>query len=204
MDMSVLRAELIPGRQSAAASKSAGEVPNGERSALVAAFSAGDGAGGLLAQGRTARRLVPGLPSLVLDSNGRPAVAIWQGDFSPGPTVAAARQGAALLVDSGAPTHGPSTAGARWASGVGVDSCGNLIWAGGPKLSPATLADLLVQAGCSRAMELAIPSGRVTFNAYTPSSLSVRGERLLRSMTTRADRYLTPDPWDFVAVLSRK
>jgi hypothetical protein len=52
-------------------------------------------------------------------------------------------------------------------------------------------------------MELQIGHSQVTFNTYQTASLGTRGTRLLTTMATPRDRYLAPDPWDFVAVLRR-
>jgi hypothetical protein len=218
MDKSLLTFQVIPGKQVPGGTgwKPVGAVPVGEQSKLVAAFSGGlslrAAQGGFYAQGRAGVPLVSGRASLIIGQDGAPSVRAWDQGPVPGPDVAAVRQQLELLVDNGQVTAaanepfaswGPLNVAAGWRSGVGVDRCGNLIWAGGANLTPATLADLLLRAGSVRAMELQIGHSQVTFNTYRASSLSIRGTRLLPTMATPADRYLAPDSWDFVAVLTR-
>jgi hypothetical protein len=216
MDMARLRLQLIPGRQTASgvAWKTAGEVPVGDRTPLVAAFSGGQALttthGGLYADGHLAGQLTAGAASLVIATDGQADVRAWDQGSTPRPEVAAVRQQLVLLVNGGTPT--PEVAGkpagywgvtqTGWRSGTGVDACHNLIWAGGANLTPVALADLLVRAGAVRAMELEVTHGQVTFNTFQ-TSLGTHGTKLLPAMTSRSDRYLTPDLFDFVAVLRR-
>jgi hypothetical protein len=214
--MSRLRLQLIPGKQvpGGAAWKTIGEVPVGDRTPLVAAFSGGQALtathGGFYAEGRVAGHLTDGAASLVIGTDGQPDVRAWDQGSTPRPEVAAVRQQLVLIVDKGTATPevvskplsywGATTTG--WRSGAGVDNCHNLIWVGGANLTPADLAALLVRAGAVRAMELQVTHLQVTFNTYR-TSLGTHGTRLLTAMSSRADRYLTADPSDFVAVLRR-
>jgi hypothetical protein len=216
MDTSRLRLQLIPGKQvpGGTAWKTIGDVPIGDRTPLVAAFSGGQALttahGGFYAEGRVAGQLTNGAASLVIGTDGQPDIRAWDQGPTPRPEVAAVRQQLVLMVDGGSPTPdaaskplsywGATTTG--WRSGAGVDNCHNLIWAGGANLTPAALAALLVRAGAVRAMELQVTHSQVTFNTYL-TSLGSHGTKLLTAMNSRADRYLTPDMWDFVAVLRR-
>jgi hypothetical protein len=220
LDMSMLTLQLIPGRKVPGGTgwDPIGDVPIGARGRLVAAFSGGlslaVAQGGFFAQGRPASGHPPvnGIASLVIGRDGRPSVALWDQGPAPRADVAGVRQQLSLLVDGGRVTAaaskpfaswGPVPAAATWRSGAGVDRCNNLIWAGGANLTPAGLAELLLRAGSVRAMELQIGHSQVTFNTYQTASLGTRGTRLLTTMATPRDRYLAPDPWDFVAVLRR-
>ncbi len=138
---------------------------------LLAAFNGGfkmsAGAGGFELDGQILQPLVPGVTSLVIDSNGSAHVGVWeQGLPAVGEAVASVRQNLPPLVSGGvaSPTVGDVGAwgstlggGASVArSGLGEDANGNLIFAGGMSLVPADLASGLVQAGAVTAMELDI------------------------------------------------
>ena len=56
----------------------------------------------------------------------------------------------------------------QWRSGAGVTAQGALVYAVGPSLSPAQLADLLVAAGVTRGMELDINPNWPVFVSYDP------------------------------------
>ena len=86
-------------------------------------------------------------------------------------------------------------------SAIGVDAAGGLVWAGG-RLSPADLAAALVAGGAVRGMELDINPQWVNFNLYQPGPDGVvHGQPVYGA--TGADRYLSPDSRDFIAVLVR-
>ena len=88
---------------------------------------------------------------------------------------------------------------------MGVDARGNLVYAAGPGLSVATLAEILRRAGCVRAMELDINSSWVTFTEFTKSGPGqLQPTNLLASMERPPDRYLTSGTRDFVEVDARR
>ncbi len=135
---------------------------------------------------------------------------MWGRDNDPNKQVVAVRQNLDLLVDGARPTGGVgnvaawggSVAGpATMRSAVGVDASGALLWAGG-RLTPADLANALVAAGAVRAMELDINPDWVHFNSYdvAPDGTAT-GNGLFGA--TGANRFLTPDPRDFIAVMLR-
>ena len=115
-----------------------------------------------------------------------------------------------MLVDGGAPTPAASNPGAWGASvagvatargGVGVDANGGLVWAGG-RVSPLDLANALIAAGAVRGMQLDINPDWVGFNSYDVGPDNVaHGNGLYGA--TGANRYLSPDSRDFVAVFIR-
>jgi hypothetical protein len=144
--------------------------------------------------------------------NGRVDVRRWHGGTRPGPGVAFARQNLPLIVDHARPnpnlSDGPqwgATLGNAvlvWRSGVGVDRHGNLLYAAGPSLGVAGLAQILIHAGALRAVELDINSYWVTLNTY--GLTGARDARaLLPSMDRSPQRYLSPDDRDFFAVYAR-
>ncbi len=199
------------------------EVPNGQRSTLIAAFNAGfkfrHTAGGVYTEGRHAvRPLEAGLASLVIDRKGRVDVVAWPGDAALTSDVASVRQNLSLIADGGRPVTGlnsdrdlkwgtkKSQFQYTWRSAVGVDAQGRLIYAAGSQMTLLQLANAMVDAGAVRAMELDIHDGVVTFNWYRQSAsdpLGVTGSKLTPSMQRSADRYLAPDQRDFVAMQAR-
>jgi hypothetical protein len=191
-----------------------GQVAPERRGFLVAAFNGGfqfqDFAGGVVSLGRAFRDPAPGVASLVVYEDGSFTVGQWGRDTDPAKPVAAVRQNLGLLVDNGAPTPdtgnvgawGGSVAGpATMRSAVGVDGNGALLWAGG-RLTPADLANAMVAAGAVRAMQLDINPDWVNFNQY---DVGADGTAVGNGVfgATGPNRYLSPDPRDFVAVLVR-
>jgi hypothetical protein len=130
------------------------------------------------------------------------------------PDVVSVRQNLHLLVDGGAPANLGSSWGATlgggsnvWRSAVGVDADGNLIYAAGPALDPAGLAQVLVAAGCVRAMELDINPQWVSLSTYVPVPFAppdqVQGTPLLAGMNYGPTHWLEPSSRDFLAVFTR-
>jgi hypothetical protein len=198
------------------AASGAAEVPAGPRRRLLATFNSGfkhkDSGGGFFAQGRLLEPMVAGQGTIIGMQNGRVDVRLWHGGTRPGPGVAFARQNLPLIVDHARPnpnlSDGPqwgATLGNAvlvWRSGVGVDRHGNLLYAAGPSLGVAGLAQILIHAGALRAVELDINSYWVTLNTY--GLTGARDARaLLPSMDRSPQRYLSPDDRDFFAVYAR-
>jgi hypothetical protein len=165
-------------------------------------------------QGRAAVGLRPGYASLVIFTDGTATVGDWGRDVGPAPNVQSVRQNLTLLVDGGrpAPTVGVvgqwgATLGgvfATWRSGVGVTGGGDLVYVGGPYLTPANLARLLIAAGALRAMELDINPQWVSFATYVHNGPVLASESdLLTGMWYSPNHYLQPDSRDFFAVFAR-
>ncbi|HET6965965.1 MAG TPA: hypothetical protein VFH58_14415 [Acidimicrobiales bacterium] len=185
---------------------------------LLAAFNSGfkiySYRTGWFEQGTAAVPLQPGAASLVIFSNGSATVGEWGRDVNLGPSVAAVRQNLGLLVDHGAPTPAaadPSAWGAvlgggsvTWRSGVGVTAGGDLVYVGGPQLTPELLATSLVAAGAERAMELDINPEWVSLATFThtPAGAAV-GANLIPGTYYSANHYLAPYSRDFIALFSR-
>ena len=95
-----------------------------------------------------------------------------------------------------------------WRSAVGVTADGALVYGYGSGLGARSLADLMLRAGCVRAMELDINPAWTTFNFYNATVPgdpgSVKGTKLLPDAEKSGNRYLSNDARDFVAVLARK
>ena len=197
-------------------------VPAGERSGLVAAFNSGfrlgESRGGYFADGRTARPLVAGAASLVIDRSGRVTVGEWGRDVQMAPSVVAVRQNLSLIVDNGAPVAGldenirglwGATLGNRllvWRSGVGVRADGSVVYAAGNGLSVSSLAAVLADAGAVRAMELDINSEWTRFFTYDSGpgpAAGVLGTKLVPDMRSSPSIYLEAETRDFIALLAR-
>ena len=145
-------------------------VPSTGISRLLATFNSGfyekDGAAGFYTNHTLYFPLVKGLATVVRYTNGTVGITQWAGGPAPGPTVLMARQNLPLLVNNSAPT--PGTANnyawgltlhglpAVWRSALGIDKNGNLIYAAAPAQTAASMASVMVQLHCVRAMELDI------------------------------------------------
>ena len=92
-----------------------------------------------------------------------------------------------------------------WRSGVGVTTAGDLVYAAGPALDPASLAHLLVAAGAVRAMQLDINHQWISFATYTHGlgGGPPVGANILSGMYYSPGHYLVPFSRDFVAVFAR-
>lgn len=184
--------------------------------AFNSAFRLDNSGGGYYAEGRTVQALVPGRASFVSYAGGRVDVGVWGRDDTMTSGVTAVRQNLGLIVDGGAVVPGLADANSSqwggtvgnkiyvWRSGVGVDARGDLVYAAGPGLNVATLAEILRRAGCVRAMELDINTWWVSFSVYTPDAHgALQPSNLLPSMVRPPDRYLSDSTRDFVEVDAR-
>jgi hypothetical protein len=142
-----------------------------ERQLVVAAFNGGfkfdTGAGGFESYGRVGFPLRAGLGSIVTYSDGLADIGTWRAAVpAPGQRVVSVRQNLQLLIDAGrsagnlgcqlcwGATLGGVPDPAR--SALGITSEGNLVWAGGEHLTVSALADALLAAHVTRAVELDI------------------------------------------------
>jgi hypothetical protein len=199
-------------------------------------FRMRDAKGGFYLDGQTEGELRDGAASFVVYKDGSATVGQWGRDVTMTPDVAAVRQNLDLIVDNGggppnvagkpsaeaapgvaAPGLDDNRNGAWgdtlgnkvlvWRSGVCVTQTGALVYGYGDGLGALSLSELMMRAGCVRAMELDINKSWTTFNTYgvtaydDPSSL--HGVKLLPEQSKGADRYLSADTRDFVTVLDR-
>jgi Phosphodiester glycosidase len=188
---------------------------------LVAAFNGGfrlnTGAGGFFSQGRNSVPLQRGLASAVTYSDGTTQIGAWhEGVPAAGKPIFSVRQNLPLLVNHGRPaaTVG-SCARSCWGatlgggvnvarSALGITSDGALVYAAGPSLSPATLADAMAGAGVQRAMELDINpewvAGYVNAHhgARPPAAVP-----LVPGQSGIAGQFLQPYSRDFFTIVAR-
>ncbi|HEV3212579.1 MAG TPA: phosphodiester glycosidase family protein [Acidimicrobiales bacterium] len=211
MDQRLLRAQLYSGS----------EVPGGgpyrfnapistlASRTLDAAFNAGfkmqDANGGYYTDHHVVVPLRAGAASLVVYRDGSATVGAWGTQVGLSPQVASVRQNLDLIVNGGRAVPGllandnsqwGATLGgayAVWRSGVGVTSNGALVYVGGPSLTITSLANLLVDAGAVRAMELDINTDWVQFSTYRAAPMQpvtgANGTSLLSNMAGAPSRY---------------
>jgi len=193
------------------------QVPTSMRSRLVADFNSGfkmiDANGGAYLDHTTFAPLRDGAASVVIHRDGRVSVDQWGRDARLSADVGSVVQSLDLVVDNGKVVSGLDTnrdarwGSARsqfqytWRSGLGTDRAGNLIYVAGNQLTLATLANAMQEAGIVRGMQLDIHTDMVSFN-YTPRP-GATPKRLLPTMASPSDRYLSTDLRAFFAVALR-
>ena len=214
MDPQLTKLAVVPGTGDPLGSPWGGQVAPDQQPFLVSSFNGGfkwgDFDGGVIAFGASYRSPVGGQASLIAYDDGTYNVGAWGRDNDPNKQVVALRQNLGMLVDGGAPTPAASNPGAWGASvagvatarsAVGVDGNGALLWAGG-RVSPLDLANALVAAGAVRGMQMDINPDWVHFNSYDVGPDNVaHGNGIYGA--TGANRFLSPDSRDFVAVFIR-
>jgi hypothetical protein len=212
MDTKLLRATLYSGSQIPGGGPFTHTAPVGATAAtsLVAAFNAGflmtTADGGYYTDGRVVDPLRTGAASVVVYKDGTVTVGQWGTDVTMTPEVVSVRQNLDLLVADGAPVPGlDATTTTRWGntlgnqvyvsrSALGVTADGALVYVGGPSLNITDLANLLVDAGAVRGMELDINTDWVNFSTYAPSAPSgaatgTDGTELVPTMVGTPGRY---------------
>jgi len=195
-------------------------VPVAERPSLVATFNGGfhtrELRGGFYENGHVAGALLPGAASLVIYNDGHVNIGAWGSEVRMTPSVAAVRQNLYPMIDHGviSPTvdyntegnWGPTLGGvyATWRSGVGVTAAGDTVLVMGDGLTPRSLANLLLDAGAVRAMEMDINPAWMSFMWYIPGPVPTQPiPNKLVAFLRPADRYFTDTSRDFFAVLAR-
>ncbi len=196
-------------------------------------FRMQDALGGFYLAGITYKPLRDGAASLVVYKNGVATVGAWGRDVTMSDDIQAVRQNLDLIIDNGGGPPNPAgtpagkaapgvpaagldnnangawgdTLGNKvlvWRSSVCVTATGALVYGYGGGLGAQSLAELMLRAGCVRAMELDINPSWTTFNFYAPTvpgdPNSVKGTKLLPDAEKSGDRYLSNDTRDFVAV----
>lgn len=226
MDTRLLSARLYSGSMSPGGGpwQFTAPIQPAQASSLVAAFNGGFvmnvAGGGYYTQGRVVDPLVNGAASFVIYSNGAVNIGAWGSDVSMTPTVTDVRQNLVPLVANGAPTAAASnpnwaswgaTIGGvenQWRSGVGITSDGALLYVTGPQLSPLQLAQLLVQAGAVRGMQMDINPDWTVMATYNPApgtlASPANGSKLLAS-TVQGPWTFFESWWprDFITMSSR-
>ena len=232
MDTSLLSARLYSGSVSPGGGpfRYTAPVSRTAASSLVAAFNGGfkmkDAHGGYYTEGRMIDPLVRGAASLVIYANGSVTIGAWGSDVAMTPSVVAVRQNLFPLVVNGRPSARASTrtwrvwggtcpcgAGqhgvdSQWRSGLGVTANGALVYVVGPLLDPLQVADLLVQAGAVRGMQLDINPSWPVFASFRPATPDGRaapanGTRLIDTSRGPATFFNPTYARDFITMSAR-
>jgi hypothetical protein len=186
---------------------------------VLAAFNGGFklsyGSVGFMADGRVAVTLTAGLGSIVTYQNGTTDIGAWQeGVPASGLGVASVLQNLHLLVDRGvaSPTihnciegcwggtlgGGPDVA----RSALGITNEGQLVWAAGESLSPAMIAQALIEAGVMRAVELDINPEWIAGYLYVHHGAGPTGVPVVPGQQGIPGRFLAPYSRDFFTILA--
>lgn len=225
MDPKLLSFTLFAGGQDPGGSgwPNMAPIPSNQAKSLVAAFNSGfrmrDARGGYYSNGRTAYPLVKGQASFVIYSNGTANVEAWGGAKSLTSNVTSVRQNLSLIINNGKLTSGVNSPNYKqwgatvgnsvlvWRSGVGVTKNGAILYAAGPGLSVASLANILKRAGAVRAMEMDINTTWVDYFYFNPPNngpaAPSNGSKLVYDMVRPAQRYFEGTARDFIGVFAR-
>lgn len=205
-----------PARNATIPATGASTVSTTERPALLGAFNGGfkasTGVGGFEVDGRVLSPLVPGLASVAIDANGVPTVGIWGTNVPrPGQQIVSVRQNLPPLVEAGRPSPTVNQVSSWGAtikgltsvarSALGEDGKGNLLFAGSSSAAPADVANALVTAGATTAMELDINPEWVQLDlAATPGGAL---QAAIAGQSRPADQYLSGWIRDFFVVVGK-
>jgi Phosphodiester glycosidase len=212
---SAVQAHLMAGTVDPPGATSPGRIPAATLPAVVAAFNSGlklsAQSGGFVLDGATLRAPVDGKASLVIDDRGHVTLGQWGRDVRMTPHVRSVRQNLALIVDGGHPVNGLDRnrdvqwgdAGNQsqftWRSAVGVTARGDVIYLAGDKLTLASLAAGLAQAGATSGMELTMHPGDEFCSIWQADrSGTTRPRLLIPTMVGPVDRYVRPNQEDFL------
>lgn len=234
MDTKLLQARLYSGSESPGGGpyQYTAPIQPADAATLVAAFNGGFkmavAGGGYYTEGQQVVPLQTGSASLVIYADGTVNVGAWGTDVTMTPNVVAVRQNLVPLVEGGSPTAAAQTpdwerwgatcgvssctgAGVenQWRSGAGVTADGALVYVTGPTLAPIQLAQLLVQAGVVRGMQLDINPDWTVLVTYAPTpptapATPTNGSKLVASTVQGPWTFFEPS-WarDFVTMSAR-
>jgi hypothetical protein len=185
-----------------------------ERRHLLAAFNGGfklaTGSGGYEQERKVVSPLVKGDASFVIDTDGRARIALWgYGAPAKGEKIYSVRQNLGLLVYRGKPVStavdwwnwGGTIGGSAVArSALGMDSSGDIIYAGSMSALPTDLAVALADKGARIGMELDINPEWVQLDVASHPGGSLRME--VPGQWRPADQFISGWTRDFFTVLA--
>ncbi len=225
MDMSQMKLGSVAGTQQPGGpvgKPGPGVVPNNiiDSGKLIAAFDGGfqykDGAYGMIVNNTTYLPLKNDLGTLVGYKDGTLKIFDYQGQ-SLGNNIDFIRQNCPILINNGEITTtnqrdkklwGRLAAGTvdiyTWRSGIGLTAKGNLIFAVGNNLTPATLAAALKSAGAVNAIQLDINPIWVRFNIFEPNGFGKYiSSTLTKDLQDGSKQYLNGYQKDFFYVYKK-
>jgi hypothetical protein len=192
------------------------QAPKNEASGMIATFNGGfkvaDSQGGYYQDNITLGKLQNGSASIVVYKDGTQDIGMWGRDFKMSPDVKSVRQNLKLLVDNGklstnvdsavSSSWGATLGGGLyvWRSGIGVTADGDFVYVVGDALSARTLAEILVKAGCVRAMQLDINRWWVSYMWYLPNERGHLNPYKPVEFPRPANRYQVEASRDFFVV----
>jgi hypothetical protein len=196
------------------------QIEPSEAHRLIAGFNGGfkfNVAGnGFMEGGRTAVPLKTGLGSIVTYSSGVTAIGAWGSDVpAPGLSIASVRQNLPLLVDqgrlAGTATSCPlscwgATIGGRVVtarSALGITAGGDLVWAAGEQLTPASVGRALIGASVVRAVQLDINPFWVAGYLYAHHPSGPAAMPIVPGQSGIAGQLRLPYSRDFFTIVSR-
>ncbi len=180
---------------------------------VIGAFDGGflynDGQYGMIADGITYAPLKQNIATLVARTNGELSIMNYTGQDL-GNNIAFVRQNCPVLIENGNLSVTDPKNKAQWGrtltsqtytwrSGIGITSTGNLLYAGGNNLTPATLAYALKAAGAVNAMQLDINPAWVSFNFFTknPATGILTSIPFMKDAHDRSKQYIHGHNKDF-------
>jgi hypothetical protein len=193
------------------------QVPPASYSSLLATFNSGfyeaDSPEGFYTNSTLYFPMVAGNATVVRYANGKVDIVAWAGGTTPGKDIEMARQNLLLLVDNGQVTasaannnaYGVTLGGvpAVWRTGLGIDAHGNLMYVAAPAQTSASLAQILVDMGCVRGMQLDInPEWPIYVTYGGPGAVSP--SLFVPNPNQIPNRFLYASTKDFFAVFEAK
>jgi hypothetical protein len=194
-------------------------IRGSERHLLIAAFNSGfkldTGAGGWRSGNRTAVPIAPGRASIVTYRNGFTDIGAWGRGVPSRQPIASVRQNLYLLVAHGVAASTVGCIETCWGatvggvlsvarSALGIDARGRLIYGAAESVTPATLAQGLIEGGVRRAAELDInPDWVAAYLYHHPRHRPPRYVPVIPGQYGVYGQFLLPYSRDFFAVLAR-
>lgn len=194
-------------------------IVGSERHLLIAAFNSGfkldTGAGGWRSGNRTAVPITAGRASIVTYRNGFTDIGAWGSGVPSGQPIASVRQNLYLLVAHGVAASSVGCIETCWGatvggvlsvarSALGIDAQGRLIYGAAESITPATLAQGLIDGGVRRAAELDInPDWVAAYLYHHPRHGPPRYVPVIPGQYGVYGQFLLPYSRDFFAVLAR-
>ena len=222
MDPKLVRFELHPGSVDPGGSwRFASSLASLQaQKGVIAAFNSGfrlpggQSRGGWYLDGKTVQPLRDGAASFVIYRDGHADIGAWNRDVRMTPNVVAVRQNLDPLIDNGTinPTvdenntlaWGYTLGAAKYVprTGVGITKDGAIVYAAG-LTNTRTLAQIMRQAGCVRAMELDINYEWAVYDYFTRTAGELVPHKLTPDEQQPADHYFGTSSRDFFAVYMR-